>query len=371
MEAERADQIAPSSNPGLIAKNTKAENTGKIRNEIQQPEKSTFKKGHRRAHSMPSNAQKADKTMANGKEQTIGEKQPEHKRRVMRHRHIRLKPNILNSSAAANASKKRHPQPNFDTIEVLEEEHEFEVPINEEEMMRFPGMEEGSQKSDKISVHRRFWQLNWKGVHFSGLPTWLQDNEFLHFGHRPPLPSFGSCFKSIFSLHTETGNILTHMYGAIAFIGIFIWFLVQAEDVVSWPDKLIFSSFFVGAILCMGMSFAFHTVQCHSEDIGRLFSKLDYAGISLLIIGSFVPWLYYAFFCRVLPMTIYISMIFLLGIAALVVSLFDKFSQPKYRPLRAIVFMAMGLSSELFTLFYIHFPLFFFMRCSRSSSFGH
>ena len=32
---------------------------------------------------------------------------------------------------------------------------------------------------------------SWKVIHFSHLPQWLQDNDFLHFGHRPPLPTIG------------------------------------------------------------------------------------------------------------------------------------------------------------------------------------
>ena len=39
----------------------------------------------------------------------------------------------------------------------------------------------------------------------------FRDNDFLHFGHRPALPSFAECFKSIFRIHTETGNIWTHL----------------------------------------------------------------------------------------------------------------------------------------------------------------
>jgi adiponectin receptor len=54
---------------------------------------------------------------------------------------------------------------------------------------------------------RKVWKASWKVVHFSNLPKWLQDNDFLHKGHRPPLESFTACFKSIFRLHTETGNI--------------------------------------------------------------------------------------------------------------------------------------------------------------------
>ena len=52
----------------------------------------------------------------------------------------------------------------------------------------------------------------WKVTHFQSLPQWLQDNDFLHFGHRPPLPT-SECFKSIVRIHTETGNIWTHLLG--------------------------------------------------------------------------------------------------------------------------------------------------------------
>lgn len=55
---------------------------------------------------------------------------------------------------------------------------------------------------------RKVWQVaSWKAVHFKNLPKWLQDNDYLHKGHRPPLATFSACFKSIFRMHTETGNI--------------------------------------------------------------------------------------------------------------------------------------------------------------------
>ena len=137
--------------------------------------------------------------------------------------------------------------------------------------------------------------------------------------------------------------------------------------------ELFFDKSSICFLRCMGISFAFHMVSCHSEDFYRIFSRyftfsnkhssiwiellhvldfrLDYAGISLLIVGSFVPWLYYGFYCRTLPKCIYISMIVVLGITAFVLSLWNKFVEPRFRPLRAIVFMAMGLSSTLINSF--------------------
>lgn len=63
---------------------------------------------------------------------------------------------------------------------------------------------------------RKVLEASWKVCHYKNLPRWLQDNDFLHKGHRPPLPSFGACFKSIFRIHTETGNIWTHLLGELS-----------------------------------------------------------------------------------------------------------------------------------------------------------
>lgn len=82
--------------------------------------------------------------------------------------------------------------------------------------------------------------------------------------------------------------------------------------------------------------------------------RLDYTGITLLIVGSFIPFLYYAFYCRPLALITYTSVICILGIAAVIVSLWDKFAEPRFRPVRASVFVAMGLSSKSFRLFLLY-----------------
>ncbi|VDM41499.1 unnamed protein product, partial [Toxocara canis] len=295
-----------------------------------------FKKGHRRAFSMPSSGNRMtlsiiddDQLMADGL----------HKRHVVRYRlhphKRRLSPQAPNESTVVSAALIELPAADQD-------DNELAIEINEEEIICASG---GDDKSGPRTVIKKFWEARWKVTNFEFLPVWLQDNEYLRTGHRPPLPSFGSCFKSIFSLHTETGNIWTHLFGCVAFVGVALFFFSRPNALVQWQEKLVFSSFFMGAISCLGMSFAFHTVQCHSVGVGKLFSKLDYTGISLLIVGSFIPWIYYGFYCRTLPMVIHMSMICILGIAAVTVSLWDKFAAPQFRPVRAFVFVAMGLSS--------------------------
>lgn len=204
-----------------------------------------------------------------------------------------------------------------------------------------------------ISNARDSLKKMWESTHFSYLPEWLQDNDYLHSGHRPPLPSFSACFKSIFRLHTETGNIWSHMLGCVAFMGVAAWFLTRPETEVQTQEKIVFAIFFLGAILCLGFSSAFHTVHCHSPQVGKLFSKLDYCGISCMIVGSFVPWLFYSFYCLAVEKWAYMVAIGVLGGAGITVSMWDKFAEPAFRPIRAGVFIGLGLSGVVPCIHYV------------------
>jgi len=188
---------------------------------------------------------------------------------------------------------------------------------------------------------------HWNLLSFKKLPGWMKDNEYLQFGHRPELNSFKECFKSIFGIHSETGNIWTHLIGFVAFVTLAIIFYVKplcdnCHTDIELREKLIFLFFFLGAILCLGLSSLFHTVCCHSEHISKLFCKLDYVGISLLTVGSFVPWIYYGFYCQFVPKVVYLTIISLLGVGAIIVTMMDKFSTSEYRPLRALLFVCLG-----------------------------
>jgi adiponectin receptor len=45
----------------------------------------------------------------------------------------------------------------------------------------------------------------------------------------------------------------------------------------------------------------------HSERVAKWGNKLDYTGIVLLIVGSYVPALWYGFFCREGVLTVYLG----------------------------------------------------------------
>ncbi|XP_057374292.1 adiponectin receptor protein-like [Daphnia carinata] len=199
-------------------------------------------------------------------------------------------------------------------------------------------------------ICRKVIEASWKVCHFQALPHWLQDNDYLIWGHRPPLPSFTACFQSLFRIHTETGNIWTHLIGCVLFVSLAVYTLIWSD--LQMEERLVFAAFFAGAILCLGLSCTYHTVHCHSEFVGKLFSKLDYVGISFLILGSLVPWLYYTFYCQYQPKVIYLTVATVLGLGAIITSMVDRFGEPKYRPFRAGIFIAFGLSGAIPAIHY-------------------
>uniref|UniRef100_A0A3B5MXQ0 Adiponectin receptor 1a n=1 Tax=Xiphophorus couchianus TaxID=32473 RepID=A0A3B5MXQ0_9TELE len=87
-----------------------------------------------------------------------------------------------------------------------EEEEDDEVG----EVLTLPLQAHHAMEKMEEFVHK-VWEGRWRVIPFHVLPDWLKDNDYLLHGHRPPMPSFRACFGSIFRIHTETGNIWTHL----------------------------------------------------------------------------------------------------------------------------------------------------------------
>ncbi|CAF4010309.1 unnamed protein product [Adineta steineri] len=190
-------------------------------------------------------------------------------------------------------------------------------------------------------------------VDHTHLPHWLLDNEYLVSGHRPPMPSFNQCFASIFRIHTETVNIWTHLVGTLIFVIIFFYLVTRPSSEVPIEKKITFGLFFLGAITCLLFSTLYHTLSCHSQKVSKVFSKLDYCGISILIIASFIPWIYYGFYCEFGTKIAYLLITALLGGGCIIASMWDKFATPEYRTYRALLFMAFGLFGFVPTCHYV------------------
>ena len=140
------------------------------------------------------------------------------------------------------------------------------------------------------------------------LPAGRRDNHFIRSGYREESNSYWRSFASLFYVHNESVNIWTHAVGALVFplVGAWLYRVIAPRYAsASGADVLVFSCFFGGALLCLGMSATFHALMNHSEDVAKWGNKLDYSGIVFLIVGSYVPALYYSLFCLPHLLTVY------------------------------------------------------------------
>ena len=183
---------------------------------------------------------------------------------------------------------------------------------------------------------------------YTQLPDWYRDNECIKKYYRPPLKSLKKCIKSIGYWHTESGNIWSHLLGLIIFLlfvphfGYTMYVRWATDSDFKWMDPVVISMFIFSALSCLLLSTSFHTLMCHSNKMYMLCLRVDYCGIALLIIGSYVPWLYYLFYCLRIVQITYISILVILGLTAIITMIAPFFNRPKFRIFRALLFGCVG-----------------------------
>lgn len=174
------------------------------------------------------------------------------------------------------------------------------------------------------------------------LPIHLRDNKDILTGYRAYY-TFSQCCQSIFTLHNETGNIWTHLIGALFFTGSLYFALSGLPDHAGFMDYMMMSTFLFSAILCLLCSTIFHTFSAHNHPlVYSAMAALDYSGISLLIFGSFAVATNYMLYCFVWWRTFYLACMIICCIVGLIVSWIPSFKAPKYRLLRAVFFVSYG-----------------------------
>lgn len=204
-------------------------------------------------------------------------------------------------------------------------------------------------------------------IAWSALEGWQRDNVYIVSGYRKVSGSFRGSAASLGHVHNETVNIYSHLLGSLLFIlvGFFFWAAILPRyERASYQDVYVFVCFFAGAAICLGMSATYHTISNHSLKVNRLGNKLDYIGICFLIWGSFVPSVYYGFACEPQLIKSYWTMVLevclisnhtnttnlyaqisTIGAGCAIVTWSARFATPQWRPFRAFMFVAMGLSA--------------------------
>ncbi|KFH66709.1 hypothetical protein MVEG_07234 [Podila verticillata NRRL 6337] len=217
---------------------------------------------------------------------------------------------------------------------------------------------------DTLGAHRRAALAGAKRLlRFEELPEQWQENKYIFSGYRF-LSSKTQCFKSIFYVHNESGNIWTHLLGFFYFLAVGIYFFFGNNPYLSTPaaspsknlpyvpadgyDKLVFLVFFLAVYKCLLMSSLWHTfAQIAHEGTMKCMACLDYVGISVLIAASVVVTEYYGFYCEALFRNSYIIATAMFGVAGVVIPWLSWFDQKETRWLRITFFISMAASALL------------------------
>ncbi|KAL3535163.1 hypothetical protein ACH5RR_003624 [Cinchona calisaya] len=235
-----------------------------------------------------------------------------------------------------------------------------------------------------------------KLLSFDSLPDYMQDNEFIRDHYRCEWP-LKHVVLSVFSVHNETLNIWTHLIGFMIFLWLTAMSLTKKAPVENLvgsffrpesdgPSMTMMSNktdgsdsffpnsylrhipkpsilhvnedsdvipkwpwfvFLGGAMCCLICSSLAHLFACHSRRFYLFFWRLDYSGISLMIICSFFAPIYYAFSCHPYWRLIYLVSITGFGGLAIFTLLAPGLSSGRFRSFRANLFLTMGFSGVI------------------------
>jgi len=185
---------------------------------------------------------------------------------------------------------------------------------------------------------------------FQEVHPWQRDNEYLKNHYRCTTNSYRECLKSLSYLHNQTGNIYTHLIGAvfILFYAIYAYSNISSRyETADINDLLAFGVFVGSAVVCFGVSATFHMFGNHSSKVYHTWLQLDLYGIFVLIVGTVYSGTYYGFYCQKQYWVLYSAGITSIVTGAATLCSIPRFRTPKWRWARATLFCAIGWSGAV------------------------
>ncbi|CAE7215443.1 hypothetical protein P3342_012869 [Pyrenophora teres f. teres] len=191
-------------------------------------------------------------------------------------------------------------------------------------------------------------EMSYKLLTRDQVPSWYAQNPYIITGFRPVTKSIPLCLRSLAYPHNETVNIYTHLIPAITALlcsySFGKYFNSQFPH-ASWADEIVFRIYLTVCVICFGTSAAYHTLLCHSQAYESLCVRLDFVAIVMQIVGSFVPGLYFGFYCEPHLQKLYWTMIITLGALTVTAVIHPSLQGSKWRSLRLSTFVATGFSA--------------------------
>lgn len=183
---------------------------------------------------------------------------------------------------------------------------------------------------------------------YEELPEWYKDNIFIKDKYRSWDKNYSYYIKSIFKLHNETLNIWTHFIGFIFYLAVLIIYNLfhfdYLNDIYSIRNSIATNIYILTAMLCFLLSSIMHTIYPKSCRVCGNSCTMDYIGITLLISGSYTPFIYYLFFCNPRLEFIYIIVINSLALLNIIVCFMSFMYKPKYFRYKALIYCIYTMS---------------------------
>ncbi|KAM3513794.1 hypothetical protein MY11210_002519 [Beauveria gryllotalpidicola] len=181
------------------------------------------------------------------------------------------------------------------------------------------------------------------------VPAWYGENPHIRTGYRPVFAAAAPCFRSWTYLHNQSGNIYTHLVPGVVVATLgnaaLARHLAARYPAAALADRAVLHVHPLACAACFGLSAAYHTLLCHSRELADLWIRLDYVGISLLIMASFVPGLYMGFYCEPWLLRGYLGAILVMGAFNSYLSLYGKNESKDWLTWRLLPFLALSFSA--------------------------
>ncbi|OAA77691.1 adiponectin receptor protein 1 [Akanthomyces lecanii RCEF 1005] len=176
--------------------------------------------------------------------------------------------------------------------------------------------------------------LTWKEIE-----PWQRDNEFILTGYRHASSSFSRSIKT---------NIWSHLIGAAQFLVGLVNFIrlrsFAGEAGSRSSDIVAVSVYHLCVVVCFVLSTIFHTFADHSAGMHRFGNELDHLGIVLVMWGTGVSGVHFAFYCQPGLQMLYHVALTATAIGCGVFTMRPKFRQPTYRTMRFLMYCFLGSS---------------------------
>ncbi|CBZ26411.1 conserved hypothetical protein [Leishmania mexicana MHOM/GT/2001/U1103] len=182
---------------------------------------------------------------------------------------------------------------------------------------------------------------------FEEIPPWQRYNPYIRSRYRA-FYTVEMCFKSLLGWHNETINVYSHFLTFVAFLVLTaLLYTTVLSKAITAPSlsasKLIYGIFCFGSLMCMLNSTIYHLFNSHCNcRVMAAMGRLDFIGITVLIVSSFLPPLYVMFHCHPVARTVYITAILVLSTAGIIGPWTDLFRKLVW--VRLGVFLGLGFS---------------------------